>query len=637
MKKPIQLSDEKLTAFTLQATEEYKHALDYRARRHEKWTKTNELYYGKKRKSLVTRANIHFPVLHGAVETLLSKIDGAIIPNVIPQTTSDAQRANYINKSWESDADLGDWESVDLYTKKEMLLYGRGVEMNYSTSKSGYTDVRESVQCIDFLIDPLAGGLKPFEYARFCGRDNIIKTKYDLEDKDFYDQEAVKKAVGQLSSDRRADDRYNSHSDKKMMQGLVDFAHVSGDAANLTAWFTTFEGVRWYALIEMRRGVVIKAQPLKEMVENDEFPFSSYAAFADASEFWSPAPAELFHDINYTQNVLVSQLVDNSAQRNYGMKAFDQNMIPDPKFLDPRPSGRIPVNGKPQDAIMDISFPSIGENISLLNFLRLNYSTDTGVTDQVKGTPTSKRMSATEFEGLIEQVADRVYTMNRLYFSHYRRLVRLYASGLKENLTTARKIEIMGAGGVRELAFKGSDLAFERDFRVEVSLEDAQKRAKEREEQLAYIVKSRENPRINQQFLDEKEAELLGFSEDEIQRLTTKLPDGTWRSVSEAAEEEEMLLKKTVEPNKAATTAHVQHHLDFARNTKDLTASQRSRIIEHAQAELQIASENMALSVSKALGAAVAQQVENAGQPQMPPGAPQGAPQGTPPGAPAMV
>lgn len=611
-------SDQKSRILT-QVLEERKHALEYRQRRELKWRKTDDLYYGNKRPSLFTRANIHLPVLHGAVENLLSKIDGAPSGRYISPESADALKIDFLQKSLKLDSQINDWDSLDTYSKKEAVMYGRSIEKKFAFREDGkFKDVRELVMCIDFLIDPLAGGLDPFRKARFCGQDNIIRTEFELKNSKKYKPEDVAAVLTKIQSDSRANSRNNEHTYRKSAQKLDQFAYVSDDAVNLTEWVTTFEGEKVYVFFSPAAQLAIEICPLSEKTKYDEFPYSSWAAFADPEEFWSLAPAELFHDINYAQNVSVSQLLDNSAQRNYGMKAYDTSKITSPAFLDPKPGGRIPVNGNPNDAILDITFPSIGENLQLLNWFGSTVNSNTGNNDSARGIPHSKRMSAAEFEGLVDQVADRVFTHNRQYLSHYKRLLILYAYGVWEFMEEDRSIEVDGVMGVNKIYMSGSKASLEGDFSVEVKLEETQESQRIREERLAFIQRSRENPRMNQRFLDELEAQSLDFTDDEIARLTTTLPDDTWRSVAEASKENEELLKKKVEPNKAATLAHVQRHLDAARYVSGLTDSQRTRIVEHAQSEIPIAEANLKLSVSRALQEQNAVETSRLGQPEAP-------------------
>ena len=69
------IKKEKQEEIIRQCIEEYDHALEYREKRETDWLSIDELYYGKKKKSLVTRANIHVPKMQGTIETFLSKID----------------------------------------------------------------------------------------------------------------------------------------------------------------------------------------------------------------------------------------------------------------------------------------------------------------------------------------------------------------------------------------------------------------------------------------------------------------------------------------------------------------------------------------------------------------------------------
>ena len=50
-----------------QSSREYDHCLKYRNQREAAWTAVDDMYFGNKKKSLVSRANVHLPVLQGNV------------------------------------------------------------------------------------------------------------------------------------------------------------------------------------------------------------------------------------------------------------------------------------------------------------------------------------------------------------------------------------------------------------------------------------------------------------------------------------------------------------------------------------------------------------------------------------------
>lgn len=584
-------SEEDIKKIVAQCCEEYDHALEYRSQREQAWLLVDEMYYGKKKKSLVTRANIHLPLLQGTIETWVSKVDDPPTIGFDPQEEGDKPKAANMTGLIKHDARIGYWDLKDLLNKRVAGLYGRAIFKKFSNSKDGFTDYLEVVDPLDFLIDPLAGGLDPFGQATYCGQDNIIRSKFQLQDPK-YDQEAVKAIVGKLQSDSDASSKYASIEARRAALGLSNAVHLSQDSAKLVEWLTTYEGERVYCFFSREYQRAVRTCPLKELYASDEFHFASWAVFPHPFEFWTPGIGELFKEVNQVQNILTSQVLDNNAFRNYGMTIYDANRVANPAQLDPKPMGKIAVNGNPNEVVKLRDFPSITDSLDLMTFLNTGFSRDSGVNDMSKGMPNSKRMSATEYAGLVDQVADRFFTVNRTYRECYRRIGELYAAGVEENMTQEKRIKVLGTKGYEWRKVTKSDLKGNFDIIVTTdSTEEASKQI-ERASFQAYMAAARENPRLNQRFLDEKEAMVMGFTDDELGRLLNPDMEGDWEILAEAAAENEDMLSKDVEPNKGATAGHIQKHLDFARKTNGLKPAVIDRIIKHASSEVDIAAEN---------------------------------------------
>lgn len=574
-----------------QSCKEYDHDLDYRAQREPSWATVDELYFGKKKKSLITRANIHLPVLQGTVETWVSKVDDPPTIAYDPQEEGDKPKAANMTGLIRHDQRIGYWDLKDLLNKRVAGMYGRAIFKKFSDSNGGFTDYLEVVDPLDFLIDPQAGGLVPFELARHCGQDNIIRTKWELE-ADIYDQEAVAAIMGKLQADGDADTKYAAMQARRAALGLTKAVYISDDAAKLVEWLTTYEGKRYYCLFSREYHRAVRCVPLTDLYKSDEFHFASWAVFPHPFEFWTPGIGEIFKEVNQVQDILVSQVLDNNAYRNYGMKIYDQTKVTNPAQLDPKPMGKVAVNGNPRDIIMDVPFPSIVDSLDLMSFLNTSFSRDSGVNDMSKGMPNSKRMSATEYAGLVDQVADRFFTVNRTYRECYRRLGELYYLGVEENMTQEKRIKVLGTSGFEWRKVTKSDLKGNFDVVITTDSTEQASAAIERNTFQNYMKDARQNTRLNQAFLDEKEAKVMGFTDDETTRLLNPDMEGDWRILAEAAAENEDMLSKGIEPNKGATAGHVQKHLDFAKKTNGLKPAIVDRILEHAAAEIDYAAEN---------------------------------------------
>lgn len=580
------------------AQDEYAHALKYRHKREDSWNDIDDLYYGNKRESLVTRANVHIPKMQGTIETFLSKVDQSPYINYGHKKTAERPQANRMNSLISDQRKNDDWDLIDTAGKKEGALYGRTIFKKYSTSENGFTDYFSLVDSIDALIDPLAGGLKPYQEAQYCGEDNIIKSVYEMKDKEKYDQEAVKAITHALESDDEVDNEYNSHRNRRSALGLSDAVLINDESVRLVEWYTTYHGERVYILFSPGFNKAVRCEKLKEVLGFDHFPFASWAPFLRAHEFWTPGLADLLIEPNRVQNIILSQLLDNNAYLNYGMKVYDKSKILNPEHLTPRPGGRVPVNGNPRDAVMNLDQPSIQNGVQMYRMVEDIFAQETGMTGQTKGMPNSKRMSATEFSGLLDEVADRFFTANKTYKHAMRRIAKLYHAGVEAHMTKPKKVQLLGArSGSQEEEIKGDKVSVDDGFNIVV---DTGPQAESNDNMLRdrfaeFFNAAIESGIPNKEFLIEKFAQVMGLEPDEIDRMMSEEEDSNWQILSEAEQENEVLLRKEIEPNRAATAAHIQRHLDFARTTSDLTDEQRERIVKHARSEVEFARKNMQL------------------------------------------
>lgn len=585
-------SASEVSEIVLQCSKEYEHDLAYRQKREGDWQTIEDLYYGKKKKSLVSRANVHIPKMQGTIETFVSKIDDP--PNISYEAVEEGDRpkAHKMNALFKRDVQLGNWDLKDVVGKKEGAIYGRAIYKKYSTSENGFTDFLEVVDPLDFLIDPLSGGIESIERAKHLGQDNIIRSIYDLEDAEVYDQENVKMIAQQIISDMSADNKYSSKTQRRTALGLSDAVYISDESVKLVEWYTYYKGKRVYCLFSKEHFRAVRCLPLKDVFASDEFPFATWAPFPRLDEFWTPGLGELIKEPNIIQNVIVSQILDNNAYRNYGMKAYDKTKLSNPAELVPKPMGKIGVNGPPRDAILNIEFPTLDNAVAAYNLIDSIFDKETGVTANAKGTPNTKRMSATEFAGLLDQVADRFFAANNTYKACMRRLAQLYYYGVEENMTQARRIRILGARGFEWAEVSAADVKGDFDILISTGAMDEQNKMAMRDRFGEYVVRNRQNPRINQKFLDEKEAQIFGFENEELERLMNPEMESDWEILAEAAQENEKMLRKDVRPNTSATTGHIEKHLMYVRTTDGLSAEVRRRILAHAKSELPIAQKN---------------------------------------------
>jgi len=591
------LSSKKREELVLQCITEYDHALKYRQKRETMWSQVDDLYFGKKKTSLVTRANIHIPKVYGTVETFVSKIDDPPYIYFEAMEEGDRPKAPKLNALLEHFRTNNDWDLKDVLAKKQAALYGRTQYKKYSTSENGFTDYLDVIDVLDFLIDPMAGGVTPIESAMYLGQDNIIRSKYELKD-DVYDSAAVKRLSRKLSSDSDADSSRSPHQARRSSLNLSQAVLTSQDSVRLTEWYTHYEGQKYYVLFSRDYSEAVRVEILEDIIGADEFPFATWALFPTLSEYWTPGVGELVMETNKVQNIIVSQILDNNAYRNYGMKAYDATKVPKKSQLVPRPGGTIAVNGNPNEIIKDLTFPDLSNALATYRMLDGISGTEVGVTDQAKGTPNTKRMSATEFAGLLDQTADRLFTANKTYAHCLRRIAYLFLLGVEQNLKKTQRVRILGASGYDWKEISAKDAKGNFDILISSGTTQEQNKNMERDRFLEYMKGARANERLNQKFLDEKEAQVMGFEPGDVQRLLNPEMEGDWEILAEAAAENEELLSKDVKPNKGASSGHVQKHLDYIMAT-DLPDKIRTRILTHAQEEVEYVLKNMEFNANK--------------------------------------
>lgn len=588
------------SALVLQCKQEYDFGLKYRQKREQDWLSVNDLYYGKKKVSLITKANVHVPKMHGTIETFIAKVDTDVKIDFDAIEEGDKVKAAKMNSLIHRDMSIGEWDLKDVVAKKQGAKFGRAIYKKWSTNENGFCDYLEVISCFDFIIDPLAGGLEPMKKARYMGVDNIIKTIDELKDEpDDYDMEEVEAMAMQMKSDRQADNQYGSKAAERMSLRLSDAVFVSSNAVRLVEWYTYWEGEKWYVLFSPDFQRIVRAEPLVEVFDNNEFPFSTWAVFPELDEFWTPGIGELVKEVNIVQNISISQILDNNAFQNYGMTAYDTTKIDDPMQLVPRPAGKVPVNGDPRAAIMKLQFPSLDQAVTVYNLVENIFDKESGVNATAKGMPHSKRMSATEFAGLIEQTADRFFSANKTYQPCLKRIAKLYKDGVEQNMTRTKRIRILGADGFEWSEVTAKDASADLDISISTGAIEEQNKNLQRDRFGEFVARNAQNPLVNKRMLTEKDAQLSGLTQPEIDRLLHPELESDWKILSEASEENEILLDKEAKPNQAATVGHVEKHLFYLKTTNGLSKEQRERILAHAKAEVPIASANEALRANK--------------------------------------
>jgi hypothetical protein len=600
-----------------QAREEYEATLLYKNPRVLDWNKNYDLYALKKMPGPAGRANVNLPIMSGFIDTLESMIDD--VPNVKfdPTSEGDLGLSKRITSFFTVDSgpSRGNWAWKDLMVKKNAAFTGRGIVKYFSTNKTTkYFSKLGVVDSYDFLIDPTCGG-ETEQVAKFLGQDNIFKDKWDLQNSGNTSSQVNK--LLSFSTDKDKKDNFDNSLRERASRytslglDIETYAYYVNHSYRLTEWYTTYEGTRYYLLMDMASGIWVKCLPALEMftVKHPEigdayWPFASFAPKTDAFNYWSVAPADDIREINYICNTLVNQALDNRERINYNQRAYDTNVFKDAALLAWRKDGLVPAtstDGNIQNAIYEFKTSEMGiqGSVDLLTWFDRFAGQKTGVNADAQGGSQEDKVGI--YFGNLKQIAGRMGLYNKSYANMYVSLGNLYINGLIDHLTEPEAVKIIGEKGVKwDEELKGSDIKDKRfDIVVkggsdELAIDEGLKRNK-----VEFLTAEGQSPLVNQKWNIRERMTILGFTESDIAAALNVNSDESQEIISEAANENEMIFRgEEVKPNKGATRGHIQKHVDFA-SKEDLTKEVYEKIMAHIDAEIPIAVSNTSQELFK--------------------------------------
>lgn len=566
-----------------QALQELDFARTYKQGKTKNWRTNEDLYYSRKVNTEMARANVDLGQMSSFVHTLLSKIDNPLVFKFIKRKESQLKRVKLLNALRTIDQDKNDWDIKDITGKKQALIYGRAIYSYTADSINGYKANLDNVDVYDYLIDPSAGGID-IEKAFYMGRYGVVKTKSDLKkgvkDGIYLRTETTRliEGSGNITEMNQEDvNKQNRTWDTNVWTQQKEIANP--DKYKFWEWYTTFEGTRYYLLMTESGGTAIRVEPLKELFESNMFPFWTWAAFPDLTEFWTPSYCDYVREIFMAQAISINQMLDNAEQVNKPQKLVNVMAVPNLAELKYRRDGYIKVN-KDIDlnkAVQQLTVPSINTPIEVYNILDGIQEKTSGVTAGAKGVSDEDKVGI--YEGNQANAADRFGFLNKSYSFGYKRFAKLYELGVREHLIKKVAVDILGPDGVEIVEVSRRDI-FRKDdefgtmvesSNAETALSETEKRTK-----IAFLNAQAANPIQNPQKAYELQASIAGFEEDTIKQLLDTTDYGSAELMSEAERDIEALLDgEKIAPNQAANTAYKQRFVDYMKdNMEDITPDQ---------------------------------------------------------------
>lgn len=572
------ISYDKRQAIIRQALQEIEFARDFKQGKIKNWKINEDLYYGRKNVVETSRANVDLGQMASFVHTLLSKIDNPLTFKFVKRKKSQLQRVQLLNALKVTDQEKNDWDIKDIVGKKQAIIYGRAIFSYHADSVDGkYASHLEPVDVYDYLIDPSAGGID-LERAYYMGRYGVVKSREELKAgvkaKIYNATETNRLIEGASNATESTQEEVNKKSRTYDTNVYTSEKEITGsDKFKFWEWYTTYQGERYYLLLSTQGSTAVRVELLSDIFISNMFPFWTWAAFPDLTEFWTPSYCDYVREIYMAQAVSINQMLDNAEQINKPQKVVNIGAIENLAELKYRRDGYIKVKKdfNVDQALQTIKVASINTPIQVFQLLDGISEKASGVTAGAKGVSDEDKVGI--YEGNQANAADRFGFLNKSYSFGYKRFSKLYEFGVRENLIKKVAVDILGPDGVELVEVSRRDI-FRKDeefgcmvesSNAEVALSEVEKRTK-----LTFLGNQAQNPAQNQQKAYEIQASIAGFDDDTIRQLMDTSDFGSATIMSEAERDIEALLDgEIVQPNEGANTAYKQRFVDYMRDNKE--------------------------------------------------------------------
>lgn len=553
-----------------QAINEIQFARNYKQGKIGEWKKNEDMYYAKKFKSKDARANVELARMQEFVHTILSKIDNPLTFKYIKRKEAQVKRVAMLNSLREYEKGQDNWDIKDIVGKKQVIIYGRAIYSYSASSDDGYKSNLQNIDVYDFLIDPSVGGID-MEKASYMGNYNIIKTKAELEQgvKDkLYIKDVVKLLVQSGgTANEKSQEETNKQSRVFAQNTTTEKEQANKDRYEFWQWVNTFEGKRYYLLMD-NNGNVIRAELLEDMFASNLWPYWSYAAFMDLTEFWTPSYCDYAREIFMAQATTINQMLDNAEAINKPQKIVDTGAIENLSQLKYRRNGLIKVKAG-ADASKAIKFvvtPELQTPLVVYDKLDLIQAKSSGITDGAAGVADEDGRVGI-YEGNQRNAADRFGLLNKSYAFGYDRFAKLFKHGVDEHLIKKIAIDIIGPNGIEIKNVSRRDIFRKNDkfgILVEASNADHLISLQEKKTKITFLQANQGTEVQNEEKAYEMMAKIAGFDTEEIRELQDTDNFGTSDIMSEAERDIEKLLDgEEVKPNRVANNAYKQRFVTY--------------------------------------------------------------------------
>lgn len=450
-----------------QYVQEKQYAVKVRQTKINNWIKNEEAYNGVTQKTLLTRSNLHVPIVFEGVQNMASKLGSApeFKYDTIPEGNENAQEI--MQHVVMEDLDESDWELVYENSKIEAGIYGRTI---YKVIPGNDKNSVELVDTLAYLISPIAKNTKD---ALYQGQQFIYKTEDQIEkeaDEFEYDTEELQKIKDEKVPNESVRDSSAEASLKNLRManmGLANVTQYGSKVAEITEWWTYLEKdgkTELYCLTVANDMYLLRCKKASELGLKRP-PFVSWGTYTRGITFWCPSVADVYRDPNLAVDVNVNQAIDNNTYRNFGMKFVASSSGLKQSSIVPRPLGitsiQVAPNESIQSKVMESTVPEISSALATMQAIKGFADSASGMSPAIM--PKSGKVSVTQQAKLNAEVEAKVIVMKKNCTLACQELYQIMADITKDKLTKPRQVKIFGyknltIEGVTKKNFEGVKL-----------------------------------------------------------------------------------------------------------------------------------------------------------------------------------
>lgn len=578
-----------------------------------------ELYDGKTKKKLRQLFNVPIPVFPGMIDTLNAQYDTPIQLTFKEGDAADYFKVLKVNGAFRKEVmnttTNSKWDKKLRMCRKHAIMNGVGVMEYSATSDPEYKSTISNIKLKDFNFQPRGGA--ELEDHLFAGTEDVEMTKSDLAKgakSGYYNMAQVKKLV-RLSNDKN----YLPASTQDTAIKLARFkplglnpdnnTYVGQTVYKLVNHILTIDGQRYYICFHPWTKTWLRFEKWTE--NGGLYPWMTYATHEDDENFLSKSFSDDLYAAADAIVAMFNQELTNREKRNFGARAYDEEMFKDVRKLDDamhRPDALVPANTKGgtkqiAQGIYEFKTGELQGTVNLIDWITGTVGRNTGANDLAMGSvqDVSKKASVTFAEQ--KSISKRLGWGAQPFQGMMAALGERYLWGLKDHMPSTMAIRIMGEAGWDWDEITRLDLDTTKDIDVIITasdqaVTDSEAKAKKRADALELLVNS---PNINGQKRDEEILRSVGEYEDaEVAEFMDVKTYSDRKSLAKASESINFIIRGQ-KPLMwfGADVAFIQKIVDYANDKRSTLGPKFPQLIQYAMSHVPIARSNIERKITE--------------------------------------